>query len=442
MFFDFCSSNSKKQNTNDPINYIECLDTKSAEYDTVKRYLAITYGEVNKDRILKYIIEQKKDNLKFSDCYKDVVFVPTLFFGDMYEAVEIMLKNKIDNIKKEYLTVLRGTMNIEMSVFFCSSKILLIKPSIKYMQNLKVLQLCCNVITTLPEEITELQNLRKLSVPRNKIFILPKKIGNMSYLRDLNLSNNSLRELPPSFASLRRISFLSIFGNKFMSFPMEIIGCLELQYLHFGNNQIYKFPAELFTLPHIRVFEYDHQKVSAVPNKIRTPNIHCTLQEITARHVIKNALDIPLETAKNIKKFLRSVEECFYCGGPLFDFYYEVYKEKIYENRKILVYLKMCSNHISSINDINTVRFVTHPQNYPSKLIAKKYPRVRELFVASCYNFDKLKEIISYKNKSHKQKAPFFTLLDDYDAITIEYLQFLCKKEAQKRSNSATYFQY
>lgn len=65
---------------------------------------------------------------------------------------------------------------------------------IRFLKDLKVLNLSNNQFTGLPAEIGQLANLEVLNVANNKLTGLPQELGNLKNLRLLNLSGNSYSE--------------------------------------------------------------------------------------------------------------------------------------------------------------------------------------------------------------------------------------------------------
>ena len=61
---------------------------------------------------------------------------------------------------------------------------------VRFLQNLKVLNLSNNNFTGLPAEIGQLKNLEVLNVSNNSLTGLPNELGNLSNLKVLNLKGN------------------------------------------------------------------------------------------------------------------------------------------------------------------------------------------------------------------------------------------------------------
>lgn len=82
-----------------------------------------------------------------------------------------------------------------------------LQAEVRYLQNLKVLNLSNNAFTGVPAEIGQLKKLEVLNLANNKLTGLPYELGNLSNLKVLDLSGNAYSEadlsvikqsLPPS----------------------------------------------------------------------------------------------------------------------------------------------------------------------------------------------------------------------------------------------------
>jgi len=62
---------------------------------------------------------------------------------------------------------------------------------VRFLQNLKVLDLSNNTFTGVPAEIGQLKNLEVLNLSNNQVTGLPYELGNLSNLKVLNLKGNS-----------------------------------------------------------------------------------------------------------------------------------------------------------------------------------------------------------------------------------------------------------
>ncbi|KAM0687874.1 hypothetical protein COBT_000880 [Conglomerata obtusa] len=292
------------------------------------------------------------------------------------------------------------------------------------MQNLKILQLCCNLIVYLPKELLKLIYLKKLCFSRNKIVSLPENIGFMINLIEFNISNNNLEYLPSSFSALRRLLYLSLNDNCFVMFPVQVIGCISLVYFFFNKNRVILFPVEMLTIPWTRFFEYKEVIYIKIKSVLKFKNDQLTLREIALRHIIKHAVNLPNYINSRQKEKIKNVNECFLCGGPYFDQYYIIVIEKKIYGRKITFFGKMCINHIKWIQTFHRIKFESYPFTFPTILIRSNYPRVREIFIVSCYNYRMLCKIYVWNHQQgFTQFIPFFALVDGIEDISIAFIR-------------------
>jgi Leucine-rich repeat (LRR) protein len=69
-----------------------------------------------------------------------------------------------------------------------------LQAEVRYLQNLKVLNLSNNKFTGLPAEVGQLKNLEVLNLSGNQLTGLPNELGNLSNLKLLDLSGNNYSE--------------------------------------------------------------------------------------------------------------------------------------------------------------------------------------------------------------------------------------------------------
>jgi len=89
-------------------------------------------------------------------------------------------------------------------------------------ENVYVLKLSGQNLTTFPAKIQDLTNLQKLDLSNNAISKIPENIlGNLTYLIDLNLESNELTTLPEDIVNLKNLKFLNLSNNSFS--PQSLI---------------------------------------------------------------------------------------------------------------------------------------------------------------------------------------------------------------------------
>ena len=91
-------------------------------------------------------------------------------------------------------------------------------------EDITTLDLSNNQITgALPGEIRFLRQLRVLDVSNNRMTGVPAEIGQLSALEYLDLSNNDLTGLPLELGALLNLRELDLRGNAIAQFDLEII---------------------------------------------------------------------------------------------------------------------------------------------------------------------------------------------------------------------------
>ncbi len=126
--------------------------------------------------------------------------------------------------------------------------------SIARLQNLTSLDLSDNELTALPKSIARLQNLTHLLLYRNKFTAVPNIIRQLKKLTHLNLAANHIYSLPEWFFQLRDLISLSLFNNAISVIPDAISKLQRLSFLEIGNNKLKSIPDSVYELSSLEVF--------------------------------------------------------------------------------------------------------------------------------------------------------------------------------------------
>lgn len=119
----------------------------------------------------------------------------------------------------------------------------------------------CNVLS-------KLENLRVLWLGQNKLSTLPKEISKLSTLEELWLDENEFSEIPVSITSLK-INYLSFFDNKLTSLNLRKGDLKDLRNINLCYNSFKEFPAiELSLLPSLDTVRMWYANVEYVPKQI------------------------------------------------------------------------------------------------------------------------------------------------------------------------------
>lgn len=263
-------------------------------------------------------------------------------------------------------------------VYMCRQFVVEIAEDIGEARDLRILQACCNYLTMLPCQIGLLLNLRVLVLSKNRIQRLPDEIGMLKNLKELNLSQNLLSGLPEGISSLKSLNALHIDSNRFTSLP-PIIGRLHgLKYLNISNNRVQNIPLEILKLPFLIELTANSCDF-VVENKVEQFG-RCTLRETCSRHLIRNNLDIYRDMSRPLVGYLLSVQECSFCGGPLFEQYYLHKSTQAFDSERFPVVYKLCTRHYTAHEDRIATLFSKPLETYPHGLVRSNMPFVSELF--------------------------------------------------------------
>ncbi|RKP38559.1 hypothetical protein BJ085DRAFT_5151, partial [Dimargaris cristalligena] len=235
------------------------------------------------------------------------------------------------------------------------------------------LQLCCNLLTTLPPEIGYMSNLTVLDLTHNKLKVLPSSIGYLDKLVCLTLTNNQLTQLPPSIGCLPKLSVLHLGCNRLASLPPEIGLLHSLFTLDISQNPIRVLPAELAELPCLRKLRLNRcplltslpldtrPEAPAPPAGLnpsparRVP----TLAELAARTLVRWRVPVSARLPPHLQAYLGSVNFCTYCHGPYFENCHKRWRFMTKSTKRIPLEYRLCSPHWNT--DVERIRAMFAP---------------------------------------------------------------------------------
>lgn len=277
----------------------------------------------------------------------------------------------------------------EKHVYMCRHFLVGLTENIGFLQNTQVLQCCCNYITKIPHSIKHLKNLKMLILSRNRIMELPEELGCCKELRELDLSNNLIEEIPNSIASLKSLNVLNLSKNNIKTLNPAIGKLTALKSLFVDNNKLTHISLEVLKLPFLSQLTTENNNLMTnVESMMRRVGKH-TLFEECAREIIRNNLEIPSNMPKFTKNHLITVQECAFCGGPFFDYYYEVQSMHEFDGILYPTMYKMCTKHYSTHEERIEALFASdHKHTKPIKLIEADLPSVTEIFEPFCHSED------------------------------------------------------
>ena len=267
----------------------------------------------------------------------------------------------------------------EKGLCLCSKGIVKILPSISYFTNLESLQLCCNFLTEVPVELFTLKTLQSLSLAGNKLRKIPEEIGNLKMLKELYLSDNAIESLPVSMIKMQELRVLYVDGNRIKEIPQQFGYFANLTHLFASRNPIQYLPVELSRLTSLRKID-----LGGCPLWCRGEETGCSrfelcnechhgeefpddrmvkqkatskilpLRDIAAIAYAKSAIasgKVWTEARQHKKlspcneEFIRNINECSTCHGPLFCSYYKRVRYVVKGEYLVPLVYKLCQDH-------------------------------------------------------------------------------------------------
>jgi internalin A len=144
--------------------------------------------------------------------------------------------------------------------------------------NLTKLDLSHNQLTTLPAELGQLTNLTELSLFLNQLTMLPAELGQLANLTSLYLGGNQqLTTLPEWLGQLANLTSLYLGGNQLTTLPEWLGRLTNLTDLNLGDNQLTTLPASLNNLTQLRALFLHGNEALGIPPEVLGPTWDETL---------------------------------------------------------------------------------------------------------------------------------------------------------------------
>lgn len=327
-------------------------------------------------------------------------------------------KSQLNPIKTLYANLINGEDSEDFKIdptqdenrlYLCGCQLVELNHNITKLHSVTILQACCNYLKFLPYGISHMKHLRVLGLSKNQLTEIPGDIGYLKELRELDVSNNKISTLPKSLACLKRLNTLKIEGNLFTEIPSFIGKIQSLKMLNLSFNKICSIPFEIFKLPFLMNLNTNGCNLKPrIQTKFEEIN-KMTLKETAARKIIRKNQRVNRNTTSEVIRYMISVHECCFCGGPFFDYYVNVENNHSYESEVFPMHYKMCSLHYSEHEERISTLFERSLNTFPMKLFEENMPPVEELFEPCSYDNSMLE--INFKQQSIDLKMPLMCLV-------------------------------
>lgn len=135
-----------------------------------------------------------------------------------YRGVEVADTEIANNSEPELVELNKSVMNLSGKGFIETPKYVFEKTDIE------TLDLSHNKLAgSLQAEIRFLQNLKVLDLSNNQFTGVPAEIGQLKYLEVLDLSNNRITGLPIELGNLSNLKVLNLKGNEYSKYDLGLI---------------------------------------------------------------------------------------------------------------------------------------------------------------------------------------------------------------------------
>ncbi|XP_064621254.1 leucine-rich repeat protein 1-like [Lineus longissimus] len=185
------------------------------------------------------------------------------------------------------------------------------------LKSLRILDLSCNVIESLPSDLGKLATLNELRLCDNKISDFPVSLMQGSLqtsLHVLDLRQNKIKGLNPMFSNLCNLVNLKLDQNELVCLPPTIGKLRSLKYLTASKNKLKLLPADFakLSLENVDLFGNDFVKDEStdVTDRLGFPTmVECAARAIKKLRIPYTMEDVPAD----LYRYLDSGKVCV-CG--------------------------------------------------------------------------------------------------------------------------------
>eukprot|EP01133_Synstelium_polycarpum_P008966 gene8966-10516_t len=134
-----------------------------------------------------------------------------------------------------------------------------------YMSALRELFLDGNTFSNFPSHLTELTSLETLSFADASLPNIPIQIGQMQGLTKLVLAGNALEEVPKELFDITALTYIDLSSNKLIDLPSGIGALTRLQYLYLQHNKLRMLPEEIGTCAALTCLRLNNNNITHLP---------------------------------------------------------------------------------------------------------------------------------------------------------------------------------
>lgn len=136
------------------------------------------------------------------------------------------------------------------------------------LEQLKILSLKYNLLTSIPDSISQLRNLTKLRLGCNQLTSIPKSISELKRITYLGLQKNKLTVFPESITQLQNLTEAYLWGNEYSCIPESIAQLKELIKLHIDARSR-SIPEAIYRLSSLKRLSLPGKQITEISSKIQ-----------------------------------------------------------------------------------------------------------------------------------------------------------------------------
>jgi Leucine rich repeat len=254
----------KDLNTKINFKYVQALPFDYTGFAKVKifgiDYLIDSTGIEYKLATEPYQLNSSITALDLRNIGLDEISPSVLFLK--YEQLKILLLNinQLSSLPPEF-----GKLTNLISVHLSGNQLRSLPAEFGKLTNLTSLDLTDNQLSSLPIEFGKLTNLTSLGLSMNQLSSLPPEFGKLTNLTSLDLSMNQLSSLPPEFGKLTNLTSLNLSVNPLSSLSAEIGKLTNLTSLSLNSNRLSILPTEFNKLTNLASLYLIDNQLSSLP---------------------------------------------------------------------------------------------------------------------------------------------------------------------------------
>lgn len=277
-----------------------------------------------------------------------------------------------------------------------------IKPLVN---NLKVLELSCNGLQSLPGAIGLLICLEELHLGYNDLKSLPGELQSLMKLKKLNLVHNAFQEVPFCLSRLQMLEWLNLSGNLVEIIPPWLICLPHLCHLYLVHNLIENIPKEVYLHGIKKIRKYFRQE-SIKQNDSESCSINQLLVSPTKKQFLSSK--IQLETRNNYRN---DSEKGPFSSQGVAIVMSQSSREKSFpsvsqsEPTSSMVSLEEVSEDDYSKQHQHTVSGLVESQHYEMNLIKEQKTQIQKRQEIRKQKIDYLRQM---KDQHQPEQIPFF----------------------------------